>query len=242
MFFFSGPFPPFSNAPYAPFCRQSRVPAVSAYLVLRRRSCARLQALRAAPAPLRRRCTPPRAGVPTRTRRWRAGQRRRAAPTNGRPTPHALPPGELVAASAPNRPPTSTPPSGSGERARTRGRSGGVCVGRRNPQPDRDVSARVTGLTMVTSTACCAQRQRVRDDFDAAVIRGHRCSCQPGERCGRPSPRLHGTPTARSRGGARDASTPEVAHAALWSPRGSRRPRQAHARARCDWQRQAKPS
>ena len=42
-------------------------------------------------APLRRRCTPPRAGVPTRTRRWRAGQRRRAAPTSVRPTPHALP-------------------------------------------------------------------------------------------------------------------------------------------------------
>ena len=33
------------------------------------------------------------------------------------------------------------------------------------------------------------QGQPVRDDFDAAVI------CQPGDRCGRPSPRLHGRPS-----------------------------------------------
>ena len=36
--------------------------------------------------------------------------------------------------------------------------------------------------------------------------------------------------TARSKGSVREASTPELAHAARWSPSGSRHPRQAHAR------------
>ena len=36
--------------------------------------------------------------------------------------------------------------------------------------------------------------------------------------------------TALSRGSARGASAPDVAHAALWSPSGSRWPRQAHVR------------
>ena len=106
-------------------------------------SCQRTSA---APAPLRRRCTLPRAGVPTRTRRWRAGRRRRAAPTNVRPTPHALPlawpperPTHVARRAAgakwpPLRrtgpqPPLRRPPNGSGERARARGRLGGVASG-----------------------------------------------------------------------------------------------------------------
>ena len=48
-----------------------------------------------------------------------------------------------------------------------------------------------------------------------------------GRRTLRATRARHTRATARSRGKARDASTPEVAHAALWSPNGSRRPRQA---------------
>ena len=102
-----------------------------------------------------------------------------------------------VAASAPNRPPTSKTDDHQAAAASAH-ELGRRCVGRRGWASP----ARVTGLTMVASTAS-ARSRRLR--CGGHPWPGHRCSCQPGERCGRPSPRLPGTP---SRG------------RALWSPRG----------------------
>ena len=71
-----------------------------------------------------------------------------------------------AAASAPNRPPTSTPTT-TADSAHELGGSGGVCVGRRHRQLDRwgCTSApgwAVTGLMMVASTACCAPCHKAR--------------------------------------------------------------------------------
>ena len=68
------------------------------------------------------------------------------------------------------------------------------------------------------------QGQPVCDDFDAAVIRDRDVDVSQANVAGDPRPGfMSNRATARSRGRARDATT-------------------AGARARCDWQRQAKPS
>ena len=99
--------------------------------------------------------------------------------------------------------------------------------------------ARVTVLTMVASTACCAPCYKAYKDSPFATISMRRSpetgtsmftSATRTLRATRAPASWHTLAPARSRGRARHASTPDVAHAALWSPRESRRPRQAHVR------------
>ena len=152
-----------------------------------------------------------------------------------------------AAASAPNRPPTSTPTT-TADSAHELGGSGGVCVGRRHRQLDRwgCTSApgwAVTGLMMVASTACCAPCHKARSrQFRCGGHRRpeHRCSCLPGEHCGRLVPQLPGTPSPPPEKGSGCEHTgsrtccPVVAEWVKATPAG--------ARALCDWQQQTEPS
>ena len=96
--------------------------------------------------------------------------------------------------------------------------------------------ARVTGLTMVASTACCAPCHRASPLATSSRRRSSETStsmfmsAKRTLRATRAPASWHTRATAFSRGRAREARTLEVAHAALWSPSGSGRPRQAHVR------------
>ena len=166
--------------------------------------------------------------------------------------PHGVVPGgggrRKEAASAPKRPPTSTPITTRRAR-RALASSGEVCRRLRRAAawtaapgrvsaPGCGSPARVTGLTIVASSASCAPCQSGRPWATTSMHRASltgtsmfmsatrtlRATCAPPSRQTRA--------TACSSGKARDAKTPDVAHAERWSPSGSRRPRQRQTRGR----------
>ena len=157
-------------------------------------------------------------------------------PRGARSRPHGRLCRSQVAASVPTglRPQHQRPPSGSGGRAPARGRFGGVCVGRRHQQK--------------ASTTCCKPCHK-ESPFATTSMRPSSetgtsmfMSARRTLRATRAPASWHTLATARSRRRARDASTPDVAHAALWSPRGFKRPRQAHVRGATSCDKQSRRS
>ena len=149
------------------------------------------------------------------------------------------------AASAPNRPPTSTPTTT--RRARRALASSGYVWHRLRraaawtaapgrAAPGCGSPARVTGLTMVASNASCAPCQRSRPFATTSMQRASLTgtsmfmSASLTLRATRAPLSRQTRATACSSGRALDANTPDVAHAERWSPSGSRRPRQRQVR------------
>ena len=183
---------------------------------------ARRQELRAAPAHPQQHCVRLRAGAPAGRRRMRAAPQLRASWTTALPMQSPQRSAKLrgrnqCAASVPKRPPTST-------KRQRRARSS--TSGRIDSPTCMHVCSRV-GVTSPRDQG--SQWQGVSPFATTSMRRssGTGTMFMSGRRTLRATRARHTRATARSRGKARDASTPEVAHAALWSPNGSRRPRQA---------------
>ena len=202
---------------------------------------ARRQGPRAAQAHPQPHCTRRQVGVRGGSRQMRAARQLRATQTNAQPKLTA----PLAAAMPERRRPCAVPTNvatwrlhcQSGHRPRPRRQpSGSAGRARCTAAPGCASPARVTGLTMVASTACCEPCHKASPLATTSMRRSSETgtsifmSAKRTLRATRAPASWHTRATALSRGSARDASTPDVAHAALWSPSGSRWPRQAHVR------------
>ena len=199
---------------------------------------ARRQGPRAAQAHPQPHCTRRQVGVRGGSRQMRAARQLRATPTNAQPKltaplAAALPERRRTCA-APTKAATDLNPDDHQAAApwrRLRRAAASRALPGCTAAPGCASPARVTGLTMVASTACCEPCHKASPLATTSMRRSSETGTAKRTLWATRAPASwHTRATALSRGSARDASTPDVAHAALWSPSGSRWPRQAHVR------------